>query len=100
MEQAIDEPMYAKVTRRMRSGVALCGIGGERERKWKITIEQALAWAVSEEEVETNLSPLIRAPVVILCDDHFMHGQVAACDGDESKQIGAYPKSLTYISGF
>ncbi|KAE8950527.1 hypothetical protein PF005_g33302, partial [Phytophthora fragariae] len=27
MEQAIDEPMYAKVTRRMRSGVALCGIG-------------------------------------------------------------------------
>ncbi|KAE9122166.1 hypothetical protein PF010_g6830 [Phytophthora fragariae] len=84
MEQAIDEPMYAKVTRRMRSGVALCGIGGERERKWKITIDQALAWAVSEEEVETNLSPLIRAPVVILCDDHFMHGQVAACDGDES----------------
>ncbi|KAE9277436.1 hypothetical protein PF001_g25654 [Phytophthora fragariae] len=84
MEQAIDEPLYAKVTRRMRSGVALCGIGSERERKWKITIEQALEWAVSEEEAETNSSPLIRAPVVILCDDHFMHGQVAACDGDEA----------------
>ncbi|EGZ18352.1 hypothetical protein PHYSODRAFT_501946 [Phytophthora sojae] len=66
----------------MRSGVTLCAVGSERGRKWKITIEQALAWAVSEDEVETNPSPLIHSPVVIINDVHFIHGQVAACDGD------------------
>ncbi|GMF39108.1 unnamed protein product [Phytophthora fragariaefolia] len=66
----------------MRSGVTLCGIGSERERKWIITIEQALAWAVSADEVETNPSPLIRSPVVIIKDGHFIHGQVAACNGE------------------
>ncbi|GMF53638.1 unnamed protein product [Phytophthora fragariaefolia] len=82
LDQCIQEPQYAKVTRRMRSGVTLCGIGSERERKWKITIEQALAWAVSADEVETNPSPLIRSPVVIIKDGHFIHGQVAACNGE------------------
>ncbi|GMF35110.1 unnamed protein product [Phytophthora fragariaefolia] len=81
LDQCIQEPQYAKVTRRMRSGITLCGIGSERERKWKITIEQALAWAVSADEVETNPSPLIRSPVVIIKDGHFIHGQVAACNG-------------------
>ncbi|GMF62108.1 unnamed protein product [Phytophthora fragariaefolia] len=101
LDQGVQEQQYAKVTRRMRSGVTLCGIGSERERKWKITIEQALAWAVSADEVETNPSPLIPSPVVIIKDGHFIHGQVAACNGEGAvvNRVGGIHRLLDRILG-
>ncbi|EGZ29565.1 hypothetical protein PHYSODRAFT_294665 [Phytophthora sojae] len=84
LDEAIDEPLYVREGH-SANGVRRIPVRPRKRARAQVEIatEQTIAWAESEEEVESNSSPLIPAPVVITNDNYFIHGQVAECYGDE-----------------
>ncbi|OWZ14822.1 LOW QUALITY PROTEIN: hypothetical protein PHMEG_00011625 [Phytophthora megakarya] len=100
-EATLDGPLYAQVTRRMKTGALLREIGSANPRKWKISSEQAIAWAVPSTVIATYPTPLLRSPVAVIVSGHILHGQIVDLD-DQGVRVstaeGEYCVALTCVT--